>query len=812
MWTTSGTALNSKRPITAAAAYTEREAGNEVKYYCLKVRQMKHGCALLLMVCWATSAAAQTNGRVIGRVADETGGALPGVTIELRGEGDVAVKQATTAASGEYVLDNVAAGRYQLSFTLINFAAVHREVVVANALTRVDAVMHLALNAEVTVTGKRTFANLADVENPAENLVGVAQSASQGAITARQLDVRPIMRQGEVLETVPGVIITQHSGEGKANQYFLRGFNLDHGSDFAMSVGGTPVNMPTHAHSEGYADLNFLIPELVAGVQFSKGPYFADQGDFATAGASNITYATSLDKPIVHLEAGAYGYGRALVAASPAVGAGHLLAAFETSTDDGPWSVADAYRKLNGVLRYSQGNAVNGFSLTAMGYHGRWNATEAAPQRAVQEGLIGRFGSVDPTDAGHTYRYSVAGDWQRGDASSVTSITAFGLVYDLDLISNFTFYLDDPVHGDQIEQADHRFVSGLKASQRRLTKWRGHSMQNTFGLQIRDDAIGTVALYHTERRQRLRTVSDDSANVATAGVYAQNEAEWTPWLRTIVGIRGDVSRNRVTAIDPLNSGTTSAGLVSPKGGVTIGPWKGTELYINAGTGFHSNDARGTTITRGADGQLADRVTPLVRANGAEVGVRTVAVPHLQSTVSLWTLRLGSELVYNGDVGATEPGPASERYGVEWANYYSPKRWLVLDGDVSWSRAYFTDVPAEHRFVPEAVGTVVSAGASIDNFHRTFASVRLRYFGPRALVDDASVESQATTLINLEGGYQIRRNVRVTGEIFNVFNNAVSDIDYYFTSRLPGEPLAGVNDIHSHPAVPRTARVALVFSF
>jgi len=440
-------------------------------------------------------------------------------------------------------------------------------------------------------------------------------------------------------------------------------------------VAGTPVNMPTHAHTQGYSDINFLIPELVAGVQFSKGRYFAEQSDFATAGASNINYVTALDRPIVHIDMGTYGFARALVAASPRLGPGHLLAAFESSTNDGPWTVPDSYHKLNALVRYSQGNAVNGFSLTAMGYHGDWNATEAVPQRAVDAGLVPRFGSIDPTDGGHTYRYSVAADWQRGDAAKVTRVTAFGLAYDLDLVSNFTFFLDDPVHGDQIEQADHRFVSGVKASQRRVAKWAGRPVQNTFGVQLRNDDIGTVAVYRTEKRVRIGTRSQASVLETTGGAYAENNIEWAPWLRTTLGLRADVSRFRVDdRLDSANSGTTSAGLVSPKASVSIGPWNGTEFYANVG------------------------------------------------------------------------------------------------------------------------------------------SIRLRYFGPRPLVDDGSVESKATMLVNLEGGYQLRKGIRATLEVFNVFNAAVSDIDYYFASRLPGEPLQGVNDIHFHPAVPRTARLSLIFSF
>src|SRR5882672_4639349 len=318
-------------------------------------------------------ASAQT---ISGTVRDETGGALPGVTVEARSASGSPSTTATDA-SGSYQVDRLADGRYQLTFTLINFASLtRRDVIVSSSPVRVDTILHLSLSADVTVTGKNTFANLADAANPAENLVGIALSASQGAITAQQLDARPIMRTGDVLETVPGVVISQHSGEGKANQYYLRGFNLDHGTDFAATVSGMPVNMPTHGHGHGYSDLNFLIPELVSGVQFSKGPYFADQGDFATAGAANINYVSALTRPIVRVGGGDEGYRRALAAASAPVGPGQVLGAYEVDHNDGPWVHPDHYGKVNGLLEYSQGDAVNGFSLTAMGYRGAWNSTD----------------------------------------------------------------------------------------------------------------------------------------------------------------------------------------------------------------------------------------------------------------------------------------------------------------------------------------------------------------------------------------------------------------------------------------------------
>jgi len=760
----------------------------------------------------ASTAFAQT-ATVAGTARDETSGVLPGVSVELRPEAGSPL-MTVTDGRGAFRFEGVSAGRYQTTFSLINFATARRDIDVPTLGTvRIDPVLHLSLSADVTVTGKRTFGNLADVANPTENLVGIALTGSQGAITGRQLDARPIMRAGEVLETVPGVVISQHSGEGKANQYYLRGFNLDHGTDFATTLAGMPVNMPTHAHGHGYSDLNFLIPELVSGVQYAKGPYFADQGDFATAGSANINYASVLDRPIVRVGSGDEGFGRALIAASPAVGAGHVLAALEVEHNDGPWVNADDYRKLNGVIRYSRGDAVSGLSVTGMGYRARWNSTDQVPLRAIDSGLINRFGALDPTDGGDTSRYSGTIEWQHAKKNATTKVVAYGIGYDLNLFSNFTFFLDDPVHGDQFHQADRRFVSGARASYRRLDRWGGRELQNTIGLQLRNDDITKVGLYHTEARHLLDTVRQDGVMQTSAAGYAQNETAWTPWLRTLAGVRLDGYRFRVDANDPANSGVKHAAIASPKGGVVVGPFKGTELYLDAGLGFHSNDARGATITRDpGTGEAVDPVTPLVRAKGAEVGVRTVAVPHLQTSVAVWTLAVASELLFVGDAGTTEASRPSHRYGIEVANYYAPRPWLTLDGDVSWSRAQFTDIDPVGERIPGSLATVVSAGATVDSLHNLFGSIRLRYFGPRTLLEDNSVRSQATSLVNLQVGYKLTRNLKLGVDVFNLLNAGNSDIDYYYASRLPGESADGVYDIHLHPTLPRTARLNLTVAF
>ena len=773
---------------------------------------MRFGGVLIpFLLFFAVNPVHAQSGSVLGTVRDETGGSLPGTTVEI--QDSTGSRRTEADVSGSYRFDGLTPGRAHLLFTLVNFASTRREVTVpASGSVRVDAVMYLALSADVTVTQKSTFTNLADAENPAENLIGIAQSASQGAITARQLDARPIMRNGEVLETVPGVIISQHSGEGKANQYYLRGFNLDHGTDFATSVAGIPVNMPTHGHGHGYSDLNFLIPELISGVQFSKGPYFAEQGDFATAGAANINYTNSLGRPLARVGGGGQGFGRALAAASPSLGRGHLLAAVEVQGNDGPWERPDDFRKINSLVRYSRGDALNGSAFTFMGYDGKWNSTDQVPARAIDSGALDRFGTIDDTDGGNSYRYSGSFEWQRSRGNANTKVTAFGLAYDLDLYSNFTYFLDDPENGDQFRQSDHRYVTGARVTHRRISTWAGHSVQNTLGLQIRNDNITNVGLYRTRARQLLDVVREDDVVQTSVSAYAQNETQWTPWLRTMAGVRVDGYRFDVVASEPENSGTDRDGLISPKGGAIFGPWKGTELYVNAGLGFHSNDARGATITVDpVTGDPVDRVTPLARAKGAEFGVRSVSVPHLQTSLAVWTLRLDSELIFIGDAGTTEAGRPSHRYGIEWVNYYSPKTWLIFDADVSISRAQFTDDDPAGNHVPGAVATVVSAGATVDSLRNIFGSVRWRYFGPRPLMEDNSIRSGATSLVNLEAGYKLTDSIHIALDVFNLFNAKHSDIDYFYTSRLPGEPL-GVDDIHLHPTLPRTARVSLAVGF
>ena len=653
----------------------------------------------------------------------------------------------------------------------------------------------------VTVTGR------------ADSLVGTATTSSEGVVGATELARRPLQRVGEIVETIPGVIVSQHSGAGKANQYYLRGFNLDHGTDLATSLDGMPINMPSHAHGQGYTDLNLLIPELVREVDYKKGPYFAEVGDFGSAGAFNIHYFDTLPNQLAVATGGTLGYARGLLAGSPKLGAGHLLYAAEYEHEDGPWDNSEDYHKVNGVLRYSVGDEQNGFSLTLSGYHGTWDSTDQVAKRAVGP-LISRFGALDDSDGGDSSRFSLLADWRRTDAFSATHILLYGFYYDLNLFSNFTYFLDDPVHGDQFEQTDRRVTVGLKASQTWFGEILGRKMENTLGLQVRSDNLRN-GLFHTERRTQLGVTREDHTIETSVGAYYENKTQWAEKFRTVLGVRGDVFNFDVRSSNrDANTGSETSFIASPKASLIFGPWAATEFYLNGGFGFHSNDARGvlTTVDPSSSAGLRG-AKPLVRTKGAEVGVRTTALPGLQSSLTLWLLDIDSELLFTGDAGTTEPSRPSRRYGVEFANFYEPTKWLTLDADFAWSHTRFREDAPEGNYVPGSIETVIAAGASVHDFcGGLFASARVRYFGPRSLIEDNSVRSPVTTIVNAQVGYKFNETWTASVDVLNVFDERSSDIDYFYTSRLRGEPLGGVDDIHTHPNEPRSVRLTVSARF
>jgi hypothetical protein len=646
-----------------------------------------------------------------------------------------------------------------------------------------------------------------------DDQIGVFDSASQGEVTRDGILKRPLLRPGEVLEAVPGMAVTQHSGDGKANQYFLRGYNLDHGTDFATWVAGMPVNMPTHAHGQGYTDLNFLIPELISRVRFNKGPYFAEDGDFASVGSARIQYVDRLPANLALATGGSYGYARALLAGSPEVGRGNLLYAFEYQHGNGPWERPNSFNKYNGVLRYAQGTPANGFNITAMAYGAHWNATDQIPQRAVDSGLVGLFGTLDPTDGGNSSRYSLSGEWRQSAGNVTRAASAYAIKSRLNLYSNFTYFLDNPVNGDQFLQAESRTVLGGEASQTWFTHWGERHVWNTLGLQLRGDRVSPLELANTEARQRISTTRRDRVEIASVSPYFSNTIAWTDWFRTIAGLRADFFRFDVASDDPANSGKNSDSIVSPKLSAIFGPWRNTELFLNWGRGFHSNDARGTTITVDPKtGEPAQRVDALVRTTGYEVGTRSLLLPGLTTTLALWRLDQDSELLFVGDAGTTEPSRPSQRTGVEWVLQYVPRPWLAFDLTAAFTRARFTDDDPAGDYIPGAPDAVVSAGLTIDNVDGWFGSLRWRYFGARPLTEDNSVRSRSTSLLNGRIGYAITPKVRAWLDVFNILNSRDHDIDYYYVSRLPGEPPEGVADVHFHPVESRAFRFTVSFAY
>lgn len=643
-----------------------------------------------------------------------------------------------------------------------------------------------------------------EVDSVIDRPIGIAESANQGTVTARQLENRPRARSGDLLEAVPGVVVTQHSGEGKANQYFSRGFNLDHGTDFRTTVLGMPVNMPSHAHGQGYSDLNFLIPELVSTIRYKKGTYYAEEGNFSAVGAAAFDYVRSLERGLFSLELGSHRYRRAVLANSRSLGPGTLLVAVEAVGHDGPWEVPENYKRFNGVLSWNLRAGNDELRVAAMTLRSSWRATDQVPQRALLSGAVGRYGSLDSSDGGDTARSSVSANWQRRFANGALHANAFLVQSSLNLFSNFTLFAKDAVNGDQFNQAEQRRLGGLNLDRAWSHKLGRFESETTVGLQLRQDRVSPVGLYTSVGRQRLATTREDQVIDSSAGVFASNTTHWTPWLRTIAGARHDRARFRVSSSNPVNSGSVSDSITSPKFSAIFTPAEWVELYLNWGRGFHSNDARGVN-------SATDPATPLVPARGREAGMRLDGlVPGLQTTLALWELDLASELVFVGDAGTTQAGRPSHRRGFELSNVVRLGAGWSADLDLAWSRARFTDGALAGPFIPGAVNRTASLGLTGESGPWSTA-LRVRYVGSRALVEDNRVRSPSSMLVNAKFGYALARDVKLSLEVLNLLDRKVSDIDYYYESKLRNEG-AAVADIHTHPGAPRALRVGLSMRF
>ncbi|WP_267389774.1 TonB-dependent receptor [Sphingomonas sp. GC_Shp_3] len=638
--------------------------------------------------------------------------------------------------------------------------------------------------------------------------IGTAKSGSEGTVGYEDFANRPVSRVGELAENVPGLIATQHSGTGKANQYFLRGFNLDHGTDLAGYADGVPINMRSHGHGQGYLDLNFLIPELVERIDYAKGPYSAEAGDFSAAGTVRFKTTDALPHPIAEATVGSYGYARALAAGSRAVGDGTLLLGLDGTASNGPWVLDENLRKINALAKYSRGTDASGWSMKVSGYHATWNSTDQVPLRSIESGAISRYGYIDPDLGGRTTRLDLTGEWHDGG----TRGSAYATYYDFGLTSNFTYFLNDPVNGDQFQQADRRGIFG--GSLRHAfneTKLLGLPATVTVGVDLRYDLIGKVGLYTSTAGVRTGTVRQDRVDEASGNIWAEVETKLTPSLRLTLGANAALYGYDVRSSLGANSGSGSDALLAPKAALAWRVASQLELYANYGESYHSNDARGATTTIDpATGAATDPVQLLVRARGQEIGAR-IETGAISVTLVAYHLTLGSELVFVGDAGITEPNAASRRYGTEATLFWRVAPTLVLDAQGALTNARFRGVASGESRIPNSVANVLSGGATWTPVPALSLTARLRHFGAAPLVEDNSARSNPTTLVNA-GGYFTIGHVRLGLDLLNVFNSRDADITYYYASRLPGEPSEGVEDYHLHPVEPRQVRASLRYSF
>ena len=629
-----------------------------------------------------------------------------------------------------------------------------------------------------------------------EGRIGAAASASEGEVSFGAYAQRPLLRPGELAEVIPGLAVTQHSGSGKANQYFLRGFNLDHGTDFSVALDGVPLNLRTNAHGQGYLDLNAITPEFIQTVDYRKGPYFAQVGDFSAAGSAEFRTFDRLPESFLQAQGGEHGFGRVVGALN--LPAGGMLGA-DIQVGDGPWDNPERLRRGSVLGRLEVGE----WAVTGLAYGSTWRSTDQIPKRAVDSGRISPLGFVDGTDGGRTSRFILSAR-RSPDASS--DLVVYVQKYQLNLWSDFTYFLDDPVNGDQFEQAEDRWVFGGSGAK----SWKlSDDWAVTVGGETRYDRIGKIGLYRTAARVRLSTDREDRVGEWSGAAWVN--ADWSAGpMRATLGLRADDIRVDVQSDNPANSGDRNAALLSPKLTLAYRLSPSLEFYADAGRGFHSNDARGAIATVSPVALSPVDPAPLfAAATGAEIGAR-LERGGLTASAALWGLKLDSELVYSGDAGDTQSTSATTRIGLEVLANWIPTAGVNLDFSGAVTRARYDGAGDEDR-IPNALDYVLTGGATVRLSENGTAELTLRHLGPAALIEDNSARSPSATVANLSYGYRLAR-AQFQVEVLNLLGSGDNDITYFYRSRLKGEPAQGVDDYHFHPVEPRQVRASLRYNF
>lgn len=670
---------------------------------------------------------------------------------------------------------------------------------------------NLLISANVQAAGINSSTDITELSNitiSGSAQMGDAVSASMGTVVAEQIEQRPISRAGEILETVPGLIVTSHSGEGKANQYFLRGFNLDHGTDMATFMDGMPINNRTHAHGQGYTDINFIIPEMIESLDYSKGPYYGKEGDFANAGAVRMHSKSTMDDTLIKIGFGQFGYQRLLLAGGTNdifSDGDSFVAALDTTRYDGPWDVAQEQEKYSAMAKYTFGNAVNGGNISFMGFDNTWIATDQIPQRYIDNGGD-RYDSLDDTTGGKTHRYSVNYEGWHDIAGKALQSNVYVIDYGLELFANHT-YATDPVNGDQIRQYDERKIIGGSLLFDVLPTDNGEWQ---LGVDVRHDHIGDVSLTATKKRKTLEDgeLLRHKVEETGLGLFLQNNHNWTDNFRTQIGARVDYLQadveNRLTG----EKNDASDSMVSPKINAIYSTSDTTHWFANYGQGYHSNDARGFSEGSKDTGNKAD---VFARSEGADLGIQSQLTDTLQLAASLWWLTLESELIFVGDNGETEASDKSERKGIEGSIFWQPQSWLIIDSDIAFSQARLQPKGQGEQYIPGAIERVFSLGISVHDFGQWDAGLRLRHFGDFALNEDNSERADAVTMLNAQLGYDFSQRLSASFDVINLTNEEGNDITYLYESRLPGES-DNVEDVHLHPTEPRMVRGSIAYRF
>ena len=627
--------------------------------------------------------------------------------------------------------------------------------------------------------------------------IGIASSASEGVVGYKDIQLPPMLRVGELVEAVPGMVATQHSGTGKANQYFLRGFNLDHGTDFSASLNGVPLNMRSHGHGQGYLDLNPLIPELVEMTYYQKGPYSLENGDFSSAGSVEFDYYSKIVQPSVEVTFGEEKFRRILATGS----LGEFVGAFDLTRYAGPWVIDEDLRQDKFHLSWSAVSDERELVVSLDYYDSSWNATDQIPSRIVESGLIDKLGFVDPDLGGSASRLAVSARAQNDNGYAQLYLVET----DFSLFSNFTYALDDPFDGDEFEQEDQRLIYGVNLGyEYRLND----SAELIWGVEIRHDDIRRLGLYESISRVRSETIRSDVVSQTSYAAFTGFDWQASERMRVSLGVRADQYRYDVEAKQTLNSGSGSDSQVSPKLKLAYLIRDDLEGYLNLGRGMHSNDVRGASI--GVDpktNESVDQVPLLVPTEGAEVGLRFEKGRRFNASLVYFLLEVDSELVFIGDGGATEPSDRSTRRGIELNAFYRPLDWLSVNASYTYSRSRFDDVDSRLDRIPGSVPRTLGAGITMTSSSGFSASLRFRHLGAAPLTEDNSVNSDSSLLVNAAFGYE-RGALGIQLEVFNLTDSDDRDIAYYYESRLPGEPIEGISDIHYHPLEPRAVRLSL----